>query len=65
MYIIFERKTTEGFKVIKYNLNDFKAVITYLKKHHRKGSSVNDEETRIIYYETDDELTDISKEYEL
>ena len=62
MYIIIERKE-DTFKIIKFGLLDFKAVTKFLGSRHRKGRVIEEEETRIIYYETSDELNEIANEY--
>lgn len=61
MYVIFERKTTDKFEAIGSDLKDFKEVLEFLNKRHK--GNVDDEETRIIYYEREEELTDLYGEY--
>ena len=58
MYVIFERKT-DMFKLVKYDLKDFKEVLSYLRKIHSIENG--DEETRIIYYETQEELEELAR----
>lgn len=59
MYAIYEREK-ENFKCIKFNLDDWKAVLKYLSLRHKKVNEINEEETKIIYYETETELNDIN-----
>ena len=61
MYIILQRKTAEDFKELVRGLKNFQEVQKFISE--LDISNMNDEETRIIYYERKDEMKAIEEKY--